>query len=234
MTSILNSFRNLPSVRRWRYGRLYGERYSDMAMFRTIDGWLHDAEANRLFDLANSLSNNAPVVVELGSWVGKSSVVLGHAIKNKNSPELYCIDPFNADGEDASSDEYRNRQAKLALELRAVFEANVRNFGIPSITHTVAKHSFDAVKTWTKSIDLLFIDASHDYDDVKQDINDWSPFIKPGGVIAFHDVDLNKASLELTGPGRAAKELIADSPDWDNGRLIHSVFSSQKRATPSP
>ncbi len=35
--------------------------------------------------------------------------------------------------------------------------------------------------------DLLFIDAGHLYNDVRADFIDYSPLVKPGGVVAFHD-----------------------------------------------
>jgi predicted O-methyltransferase YrrM len=37
-------------------------------------------------------------------------------------------------------------------------------------------------------LDLLFIDADHRYEGVKQDFEMYSPLVKPGGIIAFHDI----------------------------------------------
>lgn len=36
--------------------------------------------------------------------------------------------------------------------------------------------------------DMLFIDAGHTYDDVKKDFDNYRKFVKPGGIIAFHDI----------------------------------------------
>lgn len=38
-------------------------------------------------------------------------------------------------------------------------------------------------------LDFLFIDGSHDYDDVKADYILYSPLVRKGGIIAFHDIN---------------------------------------------
>jgi predicted O-methyltransferase YrrM len=37
-------------------------------------------------------------------------------------------------------------------------------------------------------IDLLFIDADHSYEGVKADFEMYSPLVRPGGIVAFHDI----------------------------------------------
>jgi cephalosporin hydroxylase len=39
-----------------------------------------------------------------------------------------------------------------------------------------------------RKIDLLFIDGDHTYNGVKQDFQMYSPMVKKGGIIAFHDI----------------------------------------------
>ena len=39
-----------------------------------------------------------------------------------------------------------------------------------------------------KKLDFMFIDADHSYDGVKKDFEMYSPLVKNGGVIAFHDI----------------------------------------------
>ena len=39
-----------------------------------------------------------------------------------------------------------------------------------------------------KKLDFLFIDADHTYEGVKKDFEMYSPLVKPGGIIAFHDI----------------------------------------------
>jgi hypothetical protein len=37
------------------------------------------------------------------------------------------------------------------------------------------------------SLDFVFIDGNHQYPDVKQDIEDWAPKVRSGGIVSGHD-----------------------------------------------
>jgi cephalosporin hydroxylase len=39
-----------------------------------------------------------------------------------------------------------------------------------------------------RALDLLFIDGDHTYDGVRQDFADYSPLVRPRGLLAFHDI----------------------------------------------
>lgn len=43
-----------------------------------------------------------------------------------------------------------------------------------------------------KYIDFLFIDGDHTKEGVKQDFDMYSPFVKKGGIVAFHDVVISE------------------------------------------
>jgi cephalosporin hydroxylase len=43
-------------------------------------------------------------------------------------------------------------------------------------------------KIFPEGVDFLFIDGDHSYDGAKTDFINYSPLVKPGGLIAFHDV----------------------------------------------
>lgn len=47
----------------------------------------------------------------------------------------------------------------------------------------------DVVKTWDRKIDVLFIDGDHSHEAVQKDWKKWSPFVKKGGMVFFHDAD---------------------------------------------
>jgi predicted O-methyltransferase YrrM len=39
-----------------------------------------------------------------------------------------------------------------------------------------------------EKLDVLFIDGDHSYDGVKKDFELWSPLVRPGGIVLFHDI----------------------------------------------
>lgn len=69
-----------------------------------------------------------------------------------------------------------------------------------------------AAKVLDSSLDLVFIDAQHTYENVKEDIYEWAPKLKDGGIMGGHDLfdpafpGVRKAVLETgleyeAGPG---------------------------------
>jgi predicted O-methyltransferase YrrM len=65
-----------------------------------------------------------------------------------------------------------------------------------------------------KSLDFVFIDANHDFEFVKQDIESWLPKIKPGGYIGGHDYsesDGHKGVVKAVDEAFPEKEIIGTS-----------------------
>lgn len=62
--------------------------------------------------------------------------------------------------------------------------------------HYDSRGSDEAVKDWTGQIDVLFIDADHSYEGCLADWNNFSPFVKPGGWVVFHDCDDTSPGVE--------------------------------------
>ena len=73
--------------------------------------------------------------------------------------------------------------------------ARVRSYPRPTQTQTLIRadsHDPQTVRSLDGlrgSVDLLFIDGDHSYEGVRADFENYSPLVRPGGLIAFHDVD---------------------------------------------
>jgi predicted O-methyltransferase YrrM len=65
------------------------------------------------------------------------------------------------------------------------------------------------------SIDLLFIDADHQEQAFRKDVEDWLPKIKPHGKISGHDFGSHPAIS------------IVVNRKWDNVNVFGSVWSKR-------
>ena len=75
-----------------------------------------------------------------------------------------------------------------------------------------------------KSVDILFIDANHLYEDVKADTAAWIPKMAPGGIILWDDIWLKEYPLGVeTGMRRFWDELEIDGDKFECKYLHPSV-----------
>jgi GR25 family glycosyltransferase involved in LPS biosynthesis len=122
------------------------------------------------------------IIVEVGAWKGRSSSFLAVEIANsKKDVSLYVVDTWEG------SVEHKRDPNKYGLEsLYKTFIHNmkpVEKYYVPLRTTSIeASEMFE-----DNSLSFVFIDASHEYEDVKEDIEKWLPKVKDGGIIAGHD-----------------------------------------------
>jgi MMP 1-O-methyltransferase len=180
-----------------------------------IQGWLMPAEAHELFRLAkyHTPLQNARVV-ELGSWKGKSSLMLAAGLRDKTDARLFCIDPFSPATTDEEGKLVDEREPGDSRSRIQIFEQNLNDAGLRAIVEPVCGFSYDVAMEWQAPIDLLFIDAHHSYEAVIRDYTTWAAFVKPGGVVALHD-----ANGMWPGPTRVVEEKLIH-PDYG---LVHRV-----------
>ena len=126
-------------------------------------------------------------LVEVGSLLGQGITVLARATQQypKQHWFLYAVDHFQG------SDEQVHREiiSKLGGKtLRQAFDENLRRAGVSKLVQVKEGKSADvAGAILDNCLDFVFIDASHDYQSVVQDIQAWLPKVKPGGILAGHD-----------------------------------------------
>jgi predicted O-methyltransferase YrrM len=150
----------------------------------SVDGWLTEAEGQALYYLAYTLPKHSNIV-ELGSYMGKSSIMLAGGLEDseRKNTKLYCIDLFKIAANDTELNTYASG------DIRLKFLKNIRYAGIDKRIEAIVSDTKSASAVWTKSIELLFIDADHTYDGVKADYENWEPFLNVGCYIAFHDAN---------------------------------------------
>jgi hypothetical protein len=66
----------------------------------------------------------------------------------------------------------------------------------------------EVVKDWTKPIDFIFLDASHENPSDRDNIDFWLPKIKPGGMFLGHDWYEDRRLPEVNVNVEYMKELL--------------------------
>lgn len=140
-----------------------------------VSGWLSYKEGRLLYRLAQK-NPHLGVIVELGSFYGRSTICLAQASKKTGGGKVYAVDQFTGDAYVGRRKNYYPR-----------FLANIKRYRLKKEVIAVRKDTVAAAKNWPKPISLLFIDAGHRYQEVAADYRAWEPYVAEGGIVAFHD-----------------------------------------------
>ena len=173
-----------------------------------IEGWLAGHEGRLLYELACSCTGRG-VIVEIGSWKGRSTVWLASGSKAGSAVPVHAIDPHTGSPE--------HRPGGAAVATFEEFRANVALAGVEDIVVPVIKPSLDAAVAFECPVELLFIDGDHAYEAVLADFHAWFPKVLDGGVIAFHD------TIGWEGPERVVEEHLYRSSRFRGVRLCGSI-----------
>jgi predicted O-methyltransferase YrrM len=86
--------------------------------------------------------------------------------------------------------------------MEALARLFIRSCGMDDYVNVIKGRSVDVASTFhNDSVDFIFIDGSHDYEDVRADIEAWWHKLKALRVLAGHD-------FALSGVNRAVTETI--------------------------
>ena len=183
-----------------------------------IEGWLSLKEAELLIETTINAGNDsvsAHSIVEVGSYHGKATVLLGTVAK-KMFPaiKVFAIDPH--DGKLGAIDQ------GLIL-VKPSFEKlkdNMRNAGLSEQVEIIKDYSYNV--KWDTPVSFLLIDGLHDYPSVARDFRHFSGWINPGGYVAFHDY------ADYYPGVKAFVEELLESAKYRKVQLAESLIILQK------
>lgn len=125
---------------------------------------------------------NESHIVEVGCWMGKSVAFL--AVEAVNSGKTIVIDAVDTWLGSPEHEYILQRHGRDYLY--ETFTTNIAP--LRHVVNPMRMTSLEAsVLYQNDSLDVVFIDAAHDYDSVKADIAAWLPKVKSGGYLAGHD-----------------------------------------------
>ncbi|MEO6988118.1 MAG: class I SAM-dependent methyltransferase [Aquihabitans sp.] len=155
-----------------------------------VEGWMTPGQARKLWECAREVASGG-TIVEIGSFRGRSMIVLASAVKP--GIDLVAIDPHA--GNDRGPQEIEGFEDDATLD-HEVFNANLAAAGVADRVRHVRKFSNEAMEDVTSEIDLLYIDGAHRFVPARDDIKRWGAKVKPGGQLLIHD---SFSSIGVTG-----------------------------------
>ena len=150
------------------------------------------------------LCQNNAIIVEVGSWKGRSTIYLAVEIFNSGKDiKLFAVDTW------LGQLDLGIHQDEEHVKNGTIYKLFVDNMKVVNdqkeIVFPIRAESVKAAADFEDcSLDIVYIDASHNYEDVKKDIEAWLPKVKLGGILAGHDYGWE-------GVNRAVNEMLPNN-----------------------
>lgn len=164
--------------------------------------------------LLAALAAGRRTLVEIGVYEGSSAVVLAGAAPLDAT--LHLIDPF-------TNTALRPGQRGTETATKRVVARAARRHGGPRIEWHVEKSEVTAAG-WREAVDLVWIDGDHSEAACRLDWETWSSWVRPGGVVGFHDAREGKpGGWGLPGPTAVVDQLFRGAEPVPGWRLLRDV-----------
>lgn len=192
-----------------------------------IDGWFGE---HALFDqvIANIATHFS---IEVGVWQGKSAIYTAQKMAEKTDDfGIICVDTWLGSIEHRVTPRWRE-QLRLENGYPRIYEKFLNNI----VANGFEKHIFPlplpsnqaAIYLKAKGIQvaMLYIDAGHDYQSVKTDLESFWPLLGPSGILIGDDYD----ATNWPGVIQATNEFFSDKPE--TVQVNGGNYAVQKRAS---
>ena len=182
----------------------------------TVEGFLSPNEM-RFLALLAACPTATGDVLEIGSFKGKSTVILAKAAQLAGNAKIYAVDPLTAPSEtdpDLRGDESSAKD----------FQTNIERHNVADIIEFHQTYSYQLAEKWTRPLRFLWIDGDHTYRGTKLDFDGFAPHLADGAIVAIHDV-----LHAFDGGIRVFMEDILLSPNFGAGGFCGSIGWAQYR-----
>ena len=180
------------------------------------EDWFGELSQDRLAQLGRDVEHVEGIIIEIGSWEGRSTCVLANAIRPR---PVIAVDTWAGSPGEVSAElaTQRDVYGQFITNVKVLTGGNV----VP-----VRKGWREFVPTIDDPVALCFIDAEHTYREVYDNIEAILPLMAPGGIICGDDAGhppVREAVMSLL-PGDDVLVL---------GNVWSYVVPEVRKATPS-
>lgn len=160
------------------------------AFAETVTGFMPADEGRALYDTAVRYLGEG-TGVEIGTYCGKSTVMLGAAAQQTGGV-LYTVDHHHGSEEHQVGWEYHD--SSMVDAVTGLFDT------LPTLRHTLDAAGLDenvvavvgkstvVARSWRTPLRFLFIDGGHTEEAAQRDFDGWARWVEVGGVLVIHDV----------------------------------------------
>lgn len=136
-------------------------------------------------------------ILEVGSWKGASALHMAKILNEKglHGSEICCVDTWLGAVESWTNheDPERYKSLRLANGYPTVYYTFLKNVAVHGVQRVITPFpvpSTIAARFFVQNhvrFDLIYIDTSHDYEDVLSDVKRYWPLVAPNGVLFGDD-----------------------------------------------
>lgn len=178
-----------------------------------IHGWCN---FQSLYVEMVALAKDNSHFVEIGCWKGKSASFMCVEIANSGKKIKFdCVDTWKGSEEHQKGGFFQD-DAVINDVLYETFLQNMQP--VIDYFNPIRLPSVEASKLYeNESLDFVFIDAAHDYENVKKDVLAWLPKVKVGGYLAGDDYrgeEVARAVHEILGVQNIQTKGDGGWPSW--------------------
>ncbi len=156
----------------------------------TVTGFMPLDEGRALFDAAAHYTD-AGVAVEIGTYCGRSTVLLGAAAAATGSV-LYTIDHHHGSEEHQPGWEFHDTAmvdpTSGRFDTLPTFRRTMDAADLADTLVAVVGKSAVVARGWQTPLQLLFIDGGHSQAAADADFEGWAKWVRVGGALIIHDV----------------------------------------------
>lgn len=155
-----------------------------------VIGFLPADEGRALYDAAVGYLDGG-IGVEIGTYCGKSTVLLGAAALAAGAV-LYTVDHHHGSEEHQAGWEYHDTTMvdphTGLFDTLPTFRHTLDAINLPDHVVAIVGRSPVVARGWSTPLRFLFIDGGHTDEAAQRDFEGWSRWVAPGGALVIHDV----------------------------------------------